>query len=157
MNRQTRPIRTKTISFLLTIMVCFASVALLASCSKQPTGKKTFEEANGQALEIIAARSEWPGSPEAVGKAFWEARAAKNYGEMEILWPGSGSWEGGWAEACKNDPPVKYVFGKPSKNGSEVPYASEEYFNKNGSYNLTMRLSSIQTEKGLRYYITSGN
>jgi len=141
----------------LTIMVCFVSVALLASCSKQPTGKKTFEEAKDEALTTIAARSEWPGSPEAVAKAFWEARASKNYREMEILWPGSGSWERGWAEICKNDAPVKYVFGEPTKDGSEVPYASEEYFNKNSSYNLTMRLSSIQSEKGRRYYITSGN
>jgi len=145
------------LSVVLTIIVCFASVALLASCSKQPAGKKTFEEAKDEALTIIAARSEWPGSPEAVAKAFWEARASKNYTEMEILWPGSGSLERGWAEICKSDAPVKYVFGEPSKDGSEVPYASEEYFNKNGSYSLTMRLSSIQTEKGRRYYITSGN
>jgi len=141
----------------LTIMVCFVFVALLASCSKQPTGKKTFEEAKDEALTIIAARSEWPSSPEAVAKAFWEARASKNYREMEILRPGSSSWEPDWAEICKNDPPVKYVFGEPSKDGSEVPYTSEEYFNKNGSYNLTTRLFSIQTEKGRRYYIWSGN
>jgi hypothetical protein len=149
--------RTTGMPVLITIMVCLAYLVLLASCSKQPTGKKTWEEAKAQALEIIAARSEWPGSPEAVAKAFWEARAAKNYRELEILWPGSSSWEGGWAEICKNDPPVKHVFGEPSKDGSEVPYASEEYFIKNGSYNLTMRLSSIQTEKGRRFYITSGN
>jgi hypothetical protein len=149
--------RTTGMPVLITIMVCLASVALLASCSKRPTGKKTWEEAEAQALEIIAARSEWPGSPEAVAKAFWDASASKNYSEMEILWPGSGSWEPNWAEICKNDHPVKYVFGEPSKDGSEVPYASEEYFIKNGSYNLTMRLSSIQTEKGRRFYIASGN
>jgi len=139
----------------LTIMVCFVFVALLASCTKQPAGKKTWEEANTEAMKVITTRSEWPNSPEAVAKAFWEARAAKNYREMEILWPGSGSLD--WAEICKNDSAVKYVFGKPSKNNDEVPYASEEYFNKNGSYNLTMKMSSLQTKKGRRYYIISGN
>ena len=149
--------REARLPVLMTIMIHLSLLALLASCTKQPTGKKTWEEAEAEALKIIAARSEWPNSPQAVAKAFWEARAARNYREMEILWPGSGSWEQDWAEICKSDPPVKYVFGKPSKDGSEVPYASEEYFNKNGSYNLTMRMASVQTEKGRRYYIISGN
>lgn len=149
--------RETRLPVLMTIMIHLSLLALLASCAKQPTGKKTFKEAEAEALKIIAARIEWPDSPQAVAKAFWEARAARNYREMEILWPGSGSWEQDWAEICKNDSPVKYVFGEPSKDGSEVPYASEEYFNKNGSYNLTMKMSSVQTEKGRRYYIISGN
>jgi hypothetical protein len=108
-------IKRKTgLPVLLTIMVCLAYLVLLVSCSKRPTGKKTFKEAEAEALNIIAARSEWPGSQQAVAKVFWDARAAKNYREMEILWPGSGSWEGGRAEVCKNDHPVKYVFGEPS-------------------------------------------
>ena len=148
--------REARLSVLMTIMIHLSLLVLLASCTKQPTGKKTWEDAKAEAVEVIVARSEWPDSPQAVAKAFWEARAVRNYREMEILWPGSGSWEQDWAEICKNDSPVKYVFGEPSKDGSEVPYASEEYFNKNGSYNLTMRLSSIQTEKGRRYYIISG-
>jgi len=115
----------------------------------------TWAEARAEALEIIATRSEWPDSPQAVARAFWEVRAAQNYKEMEILWPGSGSWN--WAEICKSDSPVKYVFGEPRKDNTEVPYASQEYFDKNGSYNLTMRLSSIETPKGRRYYVVSGN
>jgi len=138
-----------------TIMVHLALLAFLTSCAKQPVEKKTWDEVKAEALKVIATRSEWPNSPEAVAKAFWEARAAQNYREMEILWPGSGSLD--WAEICKNDSAVKYVFGKPSKNNDEVPYAAEEYFNKNGSYNLTMRMASILTEKGRRYYIISGN
>ena len=134
-----------------------ALLFLLASCEKRPIGKKTMEQAKAEALKIIETRDEWPDSPEAVVQAFWEARRAKNYKEMEILWPGSASLEKGWIERCKDDSDVRYVFGKANEAGTEVPYASEEYFKKNGSYNLTMRLSSTQTKKGQRYYIWSGN
>lgn len=132
-------------------------LVLLASCAKQPAEKKTFEQAKAEALQTIQTRDEWPNSPEAVCKAFWEARRAKNYKELEILWPGSASWEQSWAEKCKDDPDVHYVFGKAGESGAEVPYAAEEYFKEHGSYNLTMHLSSIQTKKGQRYYIWSGN
>jgi len=125
----------------------------LASFTKEPA--VTWAEARAEALEIIATRSEWPDSPQAVARAFCEVRAAQNYKEMEILWPGSGSWS--WAEICKGDSPVKYVFGEPRKDNTKIPYASQEYFDKNGSYNLTMWLSSIETPKGRRYYIVSGN
>jgi tetratricopeptide (TPR) repeat protein len=127
----------------------------LASSTKEPAVKKTWAEARDEALEIISTRSEWPDSPQVVARAFWEVRSAKNYKEMEILWPGSGSWN--WAEICKGDSPVKYVFAEPLKDNTKIPYASQEYFDKNGSYNLTMWLSSIETPKGRRYYIVSGN
>ncbi len=139
------------------IMAHLIFFALFVSCAKKSTGQKTRERAKAEALNIIAARNEWPNSPEEVCKVFWEARRAKNYKEMEILWPGSASWEKDWSEICKDDSNVQLVFGKADESGTEVPYASEEYFNKNGSYNLTMRLSSIQIEKGRRYYIVSGN
>lgn len=149
-------IKGKTIrSAILVIMVHLTFLAIMASCTKQPTGKKTWEQAHAEAFQIIATRDEWPSSPEAVVKAFWKARRAKNYPEMEIFWPGSGSWN--WPEICKGDSSAKLVFGKAAKNNSEVPYASEEYFNKNGSYNLNMKMSSLQTEKGHRHYIVSGN
>ena len=138
-------------------LVITAQLALLVSCAKQPPDKKTFEQAKEEALQIIDTREEWPDSPEAVCKVFWQARRAKNYKELEILWPGSASWKKSWAEICKDEPDVRYVFGKAGESGAEVPYATEEYFKEHNSYNLTMRLSSVPTKKGQRYYIWSGN
>ncbi|MHC4266299.1 MAG: hypothetical protein ACYSUK_10260 [Planctomycetota bacterium] len=68
---------------------------------------KTWEEAFIEALSLIHARKEWPKTPEELAKVFWKTRARKDYKEMEILWPGSGSWK--WAEICKSDPDVNYV------------------------------------------------
>jgi len=151
-------IEIKTKEFAVSIIMAhLIFLVLFLSCAKRPTEQKTWEQAKTEALQTIATRDEWPKSPEEVCKVFWQARRAKNYKEMEILWPGSASWEKNWAKVCKDDPDVRYVFGKANESGAEVPYASEEYFNKNGSYNLTMRLSSIQTKKGRKYYIVSGN
>ena len=116
---------------------------------------QTWQKAFYEAERIIRTRQTWPETPEALAKAFWKTRALKDYKEMEILWPGSGSWN--WTEICKNDPAVNYVFGKARKDNPNVPYASEEYFAENQSYNLTMCISSLSTKKGKRYYITSGN
>lgn len=151
-------IKGKTIrTAILVIMVHLTFLAIMASCTKQPAEKKTWEQAQAEAFQIIATRDEWAASPGAVCKVFWEVRRSKDYKEMEILWPGSASWKKNWAEICKDDPNVRYVFGEANETGTEVPYASEEYFKKHGSYNLTMRLSSLQSEKGRRYYIWSGN
>jgi hypothetical protein len=146
---------TRTAVLIITVHLTFLTI--LASCTKQPAEKKTWEQAQAEVFQIIATRDEWPNSPEAVCKVFWEARRTQNYKEMEILWAGSGSWEPNWAEICKDDADVRYVFGKANEAGTEVPYAAEKYFKEHGSYNLTMRLSSLQTKKGRRYYIWSGN
>ncbi len=125
--------------------------ALAASCSKS---RPSYEEAYRTAIEIISSRALWPESPEALCKAFWAARAQRNYKELEVLWPGSAS--SNWKALCRVDNPnVRYVFG-PFKDG-KVPYASEEYYRQHGSYNLTMRLSSMETPRGKRYYVWGGN
>ena len=105
-------------------------------------------------MQIIQSRALWPQSPEALCKAFWSARARKDYQELKILWPGSASFD--WEALCRGDDTnVTYVFGP--LDGHEVPYASEEYYRQHGSYNLKMRLGSLETAKGKRYYIISGN
>lgn len=147
-------IKTRHNGIELILLLCLGILLLLMSCGKR-TGKKTWQQAYDEAIKIVETRQQWPASPEEVCKAFWEARRAKDYKEMEILWPGSGSIN--WPEICRDDPDVKYVFGKVNEKGTEVPYASEEYFRENGSYNLTMRMDNLQTSRGLRYYIVSGN
>jgi beta-lactamase regulating signal transducer with metallopeptidase domain len=118
---------------------------------------KTWDKAFTEATTVIQSKTNWPKTPQAVAQAFWDERAKKNYNEMKILWPGSGSWAPGWDEICKDDSNIKYVFGQASKDGTEVPYASEEHFKKTGSYNLTMRMSSMAAKAGKRHYIWSGN
>jgi hypothetical protein len=57
---------------------------------------------------------------------------------------------------CRGDDSgVTYVFGPARDHG--VPYASEEYYRQHGSYNLTMRLGSLETPRGKRYYVISAN
>jgi hypothetical protein len=108
------------------------------------------------------SRTSWPATPEILVKAFWQARAAKNYEEMAVLWPGSGSWD--WPAICQLEtPPFNYVFGKASKEHPTVresvyvPYASEAYFRSNHAYNINMLISSFATSQGQRFYIVSGN
>ena len=74
---------------------------------------------------------------------------------MVVLWPNSASLD--WKHISSNDPKVDYVFGKASIDGKQVPYAAKSYFERNGSYNLTMRLDLLHTDRGFRYYIISGN
>ncbi len=114
-----------------------------------------FEEAKERAFAAIRQREQWPPSPEAVCRAFWEARAARKYVEMEILWPGTAAWN--WPEICRKDLTVVYVFGQASDDGTAVPYASQDHFAAQGTYNLTMHLDVLQTSKGPRRYIVSGN
>jgi hypothetical protein len=128
-----------------------ATCALAVSCSES---RPSFEEAHSAAVEIIRSRALWPESPEALCKAFWTARAKKDYEELKVLWPGSASSD--WKALCRGDDTnVTYVFG-PLRD-HEVPYASEEYYRQHGSYNMTMRLSSMETPRGKRYYVWSGN
>ena len=130
--------------------VVIAMSVLAVSCSKS---KPSFAEAERTALQVIESRTSWPESPEALCKAFWAARANKDYRELEIFWPGSASSD--WDKICAKDADVKYVFGT-SKDDS-VPYASEEYYRTHGSYNLKMLLGSWETPRGKRYYVISGN
>lgn len=118
-------------------------------------GKGPFEQAQARAFAVIRQREQWPESPEAVCRAYWKARAARNYAEMEVLWPGMTATR--WAQVCASEPNVSYVFGTANANGRTVPYASKGYFDAYGTYNLTMRLNVLQTDKGPRYYIWSGN
>jgi len=125
----------------------------------------SFEAEFTKATEAIAQRDTWPDSPEKVSAAFWEARYKKDYAEMHILWPGSASFD--WPALCAKDGGTKYVFGQariPTTEQdttpvdvAEVPYASEEHFQQHGSYNLTMRLRALNTPKGKRWYVVSGN
>ena len=121
----------------------------------QDAKEVSFDQAEDQAMAIIRQREVWPGSPVAVCEAFWLARANKDYAEMRVLWPGSASFD--WPELCKSDQNVEYVFGQAAADGTQVPYAAKGYFEKNKTYNLTMRLSVLDTARGPRYYIVSGN
>ncbi len=117
---------------------------------------KGFDQAWDKAFEAIGNRADWPDGPVAVCKAFYEARRNKNYSEMELLWPGSATFN--WAKQCASDDPnTRCVFGPPSADGSEVPYTSEDYYNTHHSYNMTMGLGHWDTPKGRRYYIWNGN
>jgi hypothetical protein len=114
-----------------------------------------FTEAREQAFAAIRQRERWPPAPEAVCRAFWAARAARNYAEMAVLWPGTAAWN--WPEICRKDPNVVYVFGPAGGDGTAVPYASQDHFDAQGTYNLTMHLRVLPTGRGPRYYIVSGN
>lgn len=116
-----------------------------------------FDREFASAIRILDARQHWPKTPEEVCKAYWNARAAKRFDEMAVLWPGSAAWN----SRLKAEKPVKYVFGEARKlEGIEnvvlVPYASADYCRKHGTYNLNMRLTNKRSTRG-RYYITSGN
>jgi hypothetical protein len=150
------------------IMMVAACVCVLIGpgCRQRETGSQSgsaaqnvpvsFEDAQTQAFNVIRRRERWPESPEAVSKAFWAARAARNYGAMEVLWPGSASFN--WPEICRNEPNVTYVFGPAGADGTTtVPYAAKDHFDAKGDYSLTMRLRVLQTDRGPRYYIVSGN
>jgi hypothetical protein len=67
--------------------------------------------------------------------------------------PGSASVDS--EKVCRQDANVTYVFG--AWDGQVVTYATEEYYRQSGSYNMKMLLGSIETAKGKRYYVISGN
>ncbi len=122
-----------------------------------PREDSDWERHFKKAIETIDSRPDWPRTPEEVAKAYWTARATKNYEEMAVLWPGSGSWP---KEVFQDEAPVEYVFGKadeaPRSGEVFVPYATAQYHEKHGTYNLKMRLSNKGSAKG-RYYVVSGN
>jgi len=114
------------------------------------------QRAFNEAIKIIDSRENWPATPEEVAKWYWEARNARDYEEMAVLWPGSASWA---RELAENEKRLRYVFGEAKELPSSevlVPYAWEGYYEKHGSYNLKMVLTNERSSKG-RYYIVSGN
>lgn len=140
------------------------SLILIASnfgCKEEDPFDVEFKKA----VKEIARRDTWPESPEKVSEAFWNARYKKNYSEMHILWPGSACLD--WSEICIEDNDIKYVFGtaqiyRVNRDGelveeADVPYASEGYFKEHGSHNLTMKLRALDTKRGKRWYLFSGN
>jgi len=144
------------------ILVAVVLLAVTAAgCKKDNSFDAEFERAAG----LIAERSSWPESPEDVSAAFWDARHRKDYSEMHILWPGSASYN--WPQMCAKDTGAKYVFGEariitsyPSAelgDEAEVPYASQGHFKEHGTYNLTMKLRTLNTLRGRRWYVYSAN
>ncbi len=111
---------------------------------------QAFEE-----ISAVDARESWP-EPRDLVVAYWQARNAKNYEEMSVLWPGSETWN----QSLEKEEPVEYVFGEAQPAKSEdyiiVPYASKTHFDEHGEYNLKMVLSKRGSSKK-RYYIISGN
>jgi hypothetical protein len=144
------------------ILVCVVVLAVItAGCKKD----NSFEAEFKKATNTIAQRDKWPESPEDVAAAFWNARYRKDYAEMHILWPGSTSYN--WPQICAKDSDARYAFGKarilttyrdtePIEE-AEVPYALEQYFKEHGSYNLTVRLKALNTQRGNRWYVCSAN
>ena len=117
--------------------------------------KTAFQVVFEEAITAIDARESWP-APRDLVITYWEARAAKNYGDMAILWPGSALWN----RELQDEKPAECVFGDVQATEFEaniiVPYASKEYYEQNHTCNLKMRLSNEKSAKG-RYYIVSGN
>lgn len=118
--------------------------------------KTEYEIAFQSTITEIDNMENWP-NPRELSIAYWKARTAKDYEKMEIFWPGSSTWD---RQAIESEDPVEYIFGKVQTTEIEghvvIPYASKGYFDKNGKYNLQMRLSNERSSKG-RYYIVSGN
>jgi len=118
--------------------------------------KTEFEKAFDKAIAVIDDRKNWP-EPRDLVVAYWEVRAAKNYDEMAILWPGSAIWN---RQVLENEEPKEYVFGEVQPAEIEgcivVPYATKRYFENNRKYSLKMWLDNKKSTKG-RFYIISGN
>ncbi|MHC4636047.1 MAG: hypothetical protein ACYTBP_06000 [Planctomycetota bacterium] len=118
--------------------------------------KTAYGKAFEKAINVIDNMENWP-EPRDLAVVYWKNRTAKNYDEMAILWPGSAIWN---RQSLEKEEPIEYVFGKVQTTGIEghiiVPYATKSYFEKNGKYNLKMRLSKEKSAKR-RYYIVSGN
>jgi hypothetical protein len=118
--------------------------------------KTEFEKAFDNAIAVIDNRKNWP-EPRDLVVAYWEVRAAKNYDEMAILWPGSAIWN---RQVLENEELEEYVFGKAQPAEIEgfmvVPYATKGYFENNRKYSLKMWLDNKKSTKG-RFYIISGN
>jgi len=114
-----------------------------------------FEQAFENALVVIENRPTWP-EPRQLVEAYWQVRAAKNYEEMAILWPGSKSWN---QDILPDEPKVEYVFGDAEFTDHGyvyVPYAEKNHYEQTTAYNLKMLLHNRKSDKG-RYYIVSSS
>ena len=127
-----------------------------AISTREEEEKSAYEQAFEEAISVIESREEWP-APRDLVIAYWQARAAKNYDEMAVFWPGSATWN---RQVIEKEEPVEYVFGEVQAAEVEgyivVPYASGSYYDKHGEYSLKMLLSDRKSAKK-RYYIVSGN
>ena len=117
--------------------------------------KTTYHNAFVEAIAAVDSRENWP-EPRDLVVAYWQARNAKNYAEMAILWPSSAVWN----QSLEKEEPVEYVFGEVQTGELDgyivVPYATRGYYDKHGKYSLKMVLSDKKSAKK-RYYIVSGN
>lgn len=118
--------------------------------------KTAYDKAFEKAIVEIDSRQAWPEPRDLVVK-YWQARNAKHFDEMAVLWPGSATWN---RQALEKEEPVEYVFGEAQPTKSQdyiiVPYASKSYYEKHGEFSLKMVLSNRDSDKK-RYYIISGN
>ena len=118
--------------------------------------KSAYDKAFDKAIAAVDNMENWLEPRELVVK-YWKDRDAKNYDKMAIFWPGSEIWN---RQTLEKEEPIEYVFGKIQATEIEghitIPYAAKSYFEKNGKYNLKMRLSNEKSAKK-RYYIVSGN
>jgi len=123
--------------------------------SEKEEEKTAYNQTFKEEISTVDARESWP-EPRDLVVAYWQARNAKNYEEMSVLWPGSETWN----QSLEKEEPVEYVFGEAQPTKSEdyiiVPYASKIHFDEHGEYNLKMVLSKRGSSKK-RYYIVSGN
>ena len=130
--------------------------ARIVQVEREEEEKTAFDTAFQEAIEKVDHAENWP-DPRDLVIAYWQARAAKNYDEMAMFWPGSATWH---HQVAEKEDPVEYVFGEVQlaeiKGHIAVPYASKSYYDKQGRYSLNMILRHEKSATG-RYYIVSGN
>ncbi len=117
--------------------------------------RQSYDEIVKEAIAIVDIRVDWP-EPKELVQRYWQARSAKDYDTMSVLWPGSATRN---QKLLADEEPAEYVFGEtvfPQYGGAYVPYAEKSYYEKNSKYNLKMWLHNEKSTKG-RYYIISGN
>jgi len=120
-----------------------------------PVQRKSYKQIFSEAIGTIDSLESWPEPGELV-EQYWQARAAKDYDKLAVFWPGSATWN---QRVLADEKPVEYVAGQAQEAGEvgvNVPYASKNYYEEHGTYNLIMRLTNEKSAKG-RYYIYSGN
>lgn len=127
-----------------------------ATIARSEKEESEYGKAFGKAITALDYRDDWP-EPRDLVVVYWKARAAKDYDEMAILWPGSATWN---REVIEGEEPIAYVFGEAQAAEIEghifVPYASKDYYEKHKKYSLTMWLTNSKSLRR-RYYIVSGN
>jgi len=84
------------------------SLEKLALKPSGPSLRQSYDDTVKEAIRIIDNRQNWL-EPRELVKAYWQARAVKNYDEMAVYWPGSKTWN---RKLLDNEKPVEYVFGE---------------------------------------------